>query len=38
VLLGLDMTREDFLTMFADADAAADIKDVRGYASAGSSA
>jgi len=32
LLLGLDMTREDFLTMFADADAAADAKDVRGYA------
>ncbi len=33
LLLGLDMTREDFLTMFADADAANDAKDVRGYAS-----
>jgi multiple antibiotic resistance protein len=33
LLLGLDMTREDFLTMFADADAAKDAKDVRGYAS-----
>ncbi len=33
LLLGLDMTRDDFLTMFADADAAADAKDVRGYAS-----
>ncbi|MES2861180.1 MAG: MarC family protein [Pseudomonadota bacterium] len=33
LLLGLDMTRGDFLTMFADADAAADAKDVRGYAS-----
>jgi multiple antibiotic resistance protein len=32
LLLGLDMTREDFLKMFADADAAADLKDVRGYA------
>ena len=32
LLLGLDMTREDFLTMFADADAQADAKDVRGYA------
>lgn len=32
LLLGLDMTRGDFLTMFADADAAADAKDVRGYA------
>ncbi|CAN5290745.1 MarC family protein [soil metagenome] len=32
LLLGLDMTREDFMTMFADADAAADAKDVRGYA------
>lgn len=33
LLLGLDMTREDFLKMFADADAVADAKDVRGYAS-----
>ena len=32
LLLGLDMTREDFLTMFADADAVKDAKDVRGYA------
>ncbi len=32
LLLGLDMAREDFLKMFADADAAADVKDVRGYA------
>jgi multiple antibiotic resistance protein len=32
LLLGLDMTREDFLTMFADKDALADAKDVRGYA------
>ena len=32
LLLGLDMTREDFLTMFADADAAKDAADVRGYA------
>jgi multiple antibiotic resistance protein len=32
LLLGLDMTRGDFLTMFADTDAAADAKDVRGYA------
>jgi multiple antibiotic resistance protein len=32
LLLGLDMTRSDFLTMFADADAVADAKDVRGYA------
>lgn len=32
LLLGLDMTREDFLKMFADADAVADAKDVRGYA------
>jgi multiple antibiotic resistance protein len=32
LLLGLDMTREDFLKMFADADAAADAKEVRGYA------
>jgi multiple antibiotic resistance protein len=32
LLLGLDMTRGDFLKMFADADAAADAKDVRGYA------
>jgi len=32
LLLGLDMTRGDFLSMFADADAAADAKDVRGYA------
>ena len=32
LLLGLDMTRGDFLTMFKDADAVADAKDVRGYA------
>ncbi|CAN5295630.1 MarC family protein [soil metagenome] len=32
LLLGLDMTRGDFLTLFADADAVADAKDVRGYA------
>ncbi|MFA4892790.1 MarC family protein [Brevundimonas sp.] len=32
LLLGLDMTREDFLKMFADADAVADAADVRGYA------
>ena len=32
LLLGLDMTREDFLKMFADADAVSDAKDVRGYA------
>ena len=32
LLLGLDMTREDFLKIFADADAVADAKDVRGYA------
>ncbi|RZJ94851.1 MAG: MarC family protein [Brevundimonas sp.] len=32
LLLGLDMTRDDFLTMFKDADAVADAKDVRGYA------
>lgn len=32
LLLGLDMTRGDFLTLFADADALADAKDVRGYA------
>jgi len=32
LLLGLDMTRGDFLSMFADADAASDAKDVRGYA------
>ena len=32
LLLGLDMTRGDFLKMFADADAAADARDVRGYA------
>ncbi|HEX8471146.1 MAG TPA: MarC family protein [Brevundimonas sp.] len=32
LLLGLDMTRGDFLSMFADADAVADAKDVRGYA------
>ncbi len=32
LLLGLDMTRGDFLTMFADKDAAADAQDVRGYA------
>jgi multiple antibiotic resistance protein len=33
LLLGLDMTRSDFLTMFADKDAVADAQDVRGYAS-----
>lgn len=33
LLLGLDMAREDFLKIFADADAANDAKDVRGYAS-----
>ena len=33
LLLGLDMTREDFLAVFADADAAKDAQDVRGYAS-----
>ena len=32
LLLGLDMTRGDFLKMFADADAVADAADVRGYA------
>jgi len=32
LLLGLDMTRGDFLKIFADADAATDAKDVRGYA------
>ncbi len=32
LLLGLDMAREDFLKIFADADAATDAKDVRGYA------
>jgi multiple antibiotic resistance protein len=32
LLLGLDMTREDFLTMFADKDALTDAQDVRGYA------
>jgi multiple antibiotic resistance protein len=32
LLLGLDMTRSDFLTMFADKDAVADAQDVRGYA------
>lgn len=32
LLLGLDMAREDFLAIFADADAATDAKDVRGYA------
>jgi multiple antibiotic resistance protein len=31
-LLGLDMTRSDFLTTFADAGAATDTSDVRGYA------
>ena len=33
LLLGLDMTRGDFLSMFADKDALADAQDVRGYAS-----
>ena len=32
LLLGLDMTRDDFLAVFKDADALADAKDVRGYA------
>ena len=32
LLLGLDMTREDFLKSFTDADAGADPADVRGYA------
>ena len=32
LLLGLDMAREDFIKSFADADAMADAKDVRGYA------
>jgi len=32
LFLGLDMAREDFLKMFADADAVADPGDVRGYA------
>ena len=32
LLLGLDMTRGDFLSLFADADAATDALDVRGYA------
>ena len=32
LLLGLDMVREDFLKMFADADASTDALDVRGYA------
>jgi len=32
LFLGLDMAREDFLKMFADADAVADAGDVRGYA------
>ncbi len=32
LFLGLDMAREDFLKMFADADAVADSGDVRGYA------
>jgi multiple antibiotic resistance protein len=32
LLLGLDMAREDFLKLFADADAVADAGDVRGYA------
>jgi multiple antibiotic resistance protein len=31
-LLGLDMTRDDFLTVFADAEAQADAKDPKGYA------
>jgi len=32
LLLGLDMTREDFLKSFTDSDAAHDVADVRGYA------
>jgi multiple antibiotic resistance protein len=32
LLLGLDMAREDFLKIFADADPVTDAKDVRGYA------
>jgi multiple antibiotic resistance protein len=32
LFLGLDMARGDFLAMFADKDALADTKDVRGYA------
>lgn len=32
LLLGLDMTREDFLKSFTDGDAGADPSDVRGYA------
>ncbi|MBA4803830.1 MAG: MarC family protein [Brevundimonas sp.] len=32
LFLGLDMAREDFLKMFADADAVTDAGDVRGYA------
>ena len=32
LLLGLDMAREDLLKIFADADAATDAQDVRGYA------
>ena len=32
LLLGLSMAREDFLKLFADADAVADAQDVRGYA------
>ena len=32
LLLGLDMTRGDFLKMFADAEASTDALDVRGYA------
>jgi multiple antibiotic resistance protein len=32
LFLGLDMAREDFLKMFADADAVSDAGDVRGYA------
>ncbi|WP_372708178.1 MarC family protein [Brevundimonas sp.] len=32
LLLGLDMTREDFLKSFADTDVGADLADVRGYA------
>ena len=32
LLLGLDMVREEFLKMFADADASSDALDVRGYA------
>ena len=32
LLLGLDMARGDFLSSFADKDAASDLNDVRGYA------